>query len=294
MESAICFKHFWPGFDINHNIFTEMIKHYNIKPAYKITMISCFNHGKILNKGFGGGDGGGVGEGKIVYWVGEDYRPLDWVDLNLTFDKDSDDEKNIRLPLWVLYYIANNSQGHNMGQFNKDYHLYNPVFSPNGGTKFCCYVSSHGGVRFRDRLVKQLCQYKTVDCGGLHLNNMPGGEVVSDKIEFQKQYKFCIAAECAKQPGYVTEKILDAYKSGCIPIYRGAPDIEEDFNKETFINANFLSVEELLSLVEKIDNDDELYKSYFNKPILTEKWLLRLKDPGHEYLKNICTRICFV
>ena len=141
MSATICFKYFWTGFDTDHNIFTEMIKHYNIKPANKITIISCFNRGKNLKERFGDGDGGG----KIVYWVGENYRPLDWVDLNLTFDKDSDDEKNIRLPLWVLYYIANNSQGHNMGQFNCDYHLYNPVFSPNGGTKFCAYVSSHGG-----------------------------------------------------------------------------------------------------------------------------------------------------
>jgi hypothetical protein len=285
MDATICFKYFWPGFNTNDNIFTEMIKHYNIKLTSKITMISCFNN-KFLKDGFSDE------EGKVVYWVGENYRPLDWVDLNLTFDKDG--EKNIRLPLWVLYYIANNSQGHCMGQFNCSYHLYNPVFSPNGGDKFCSYVSSHGGVRFRDRLVKQLNQYKTVDCGGMHLNNMPGGGVVGDKIEFQKQYKFCIAAECYKQPGYVTEKILDAFKSGCIPIYRGAPDIEEDFNKETFINANFLRVEELLSLVEKIDNDDDLYKSYFNKPILTEKWLLRLQDPGHEYLKHICRKICFV
>ena len=65
MESAICFKHFWTGFDINHNIFTEMIKYYNIKPVYKITMISCFNHGKNLKERFGGGVGEGVG--KIVY-----------------------------------------------------------------------------------------------------------------------------------------------------------------------------------------------------------------------------------
>ena len=283
------FKYFWPNFDTNNNIFTEMIKHYNIPLTSKITMISCFNNKKkICSKDDFSGN-------KVVYWVGENFRPLDWVDLNLTFDNDGDGGdggKNIRLPLWVLYYVANNSQGHCMGQFNKDYHLYNPIFSLNGGSKFCCYVSSHGGVRFRDRLVKQLNQYKAVDCGGLHLNNMPGGGVVDDKIQFQKQYKFCIAAECAKHPGYVTEKILDAYKSGCIPIYRGAPDIEEDFNKHTFINANFLSVEELLSLVEKIDNDDDLYKSYFNKPILTEKWLRRLKDPGHEYLKNICRRIC--
>ena len=40
------FKYFWPNFDTNNNIFTEMIKHYKIPLTSKITMISCFNNKK--------------------------------------------------------------------------------------------------------------------------------------------------------------------------------------------------------------------------------------------------------
>ena len=72
------FKYFWPNFDTNNNIFTEMIKHYDIPLTSKITMISCFNNKKDFC------------DNKVVYWVGENFRPLDWVDLNLTFDNDGD------------------------------------------------------------------------------------------------------------------------------------------------------------------------------------------------------------
>ena len=47
-------------------------------------MISCFNNKKkICSKDDFSGN-------KVVYWVGENFRPLDWVDLNLTFDNDGD------------------------------------------------------------------------------------------------------------------------------------------------------------------------------------------------------------
>ena len=42
------FKYFWPNFDTNNNIFTEMIKHYDIPLTSKITMISCFNNKTTL------------------------------------------------------------------------------------------------------------------------------------------------------------------------------------------------------------------------------------------------------
>lgn len=48
-----------------------------------------------------------------------------------------------------------------------------------------------------------------------------------EKLSLLRQYEFAIAYENTRVPGYVTEKVIDAMVSGCVPVYRGAPDITE-------------------------------------------------------------------
>ena len=103
------------------------------------------------------------------------------------------------------------------------------------------------------------------------------------KLKFQRKYKFCLAIEHTNYSGYTTEKILEAYVSNSIPIYFGSNKIGEDFNKETFINANdFKNIDELLNYVKKVDNDKNLYNSYLNKPILTKKWIDHFNNNTYE------------
>jgi hypothetical protein len=145
--------------------------------------------------------------------------------------------------------------------------------------------------------VEQLSsQYKRVDCGGKHLNNIggaiPPGANASGKIEHGKQYKFAIAFENKQYPGYVTEKICDAYKSGCIPIYWGTPDIIKDFNPSTFINANdFSDFDALIDHIRRVDCDDALYASYFKEPVLSDAWMQTFTDPNHAFFKQLVSDI---
>lgn len=48
---------------------------------------------------------------------------------------------------------------------------------------------------------------------------------VADKIETLSQYKYALCFENVSQPGYITEKIIDCFVAGTVPIYMGAPDI---------------------------------------------------------------------
>jgi hypothetical protein len=59
---------------------------------------------------------------------------------------------------------------------------------------------------------------------------------VKRKNDVMRQYKFAIAYENAKFPGYVTEKIFDSFFAGCVPIYEGAPDVTKYIPPETFID----------------------------------------------------------
>ena len=104
--------------------------------------------------------------------------------------------------------------------------------------------------------------------------------------------KFCIAFEHISYPGYATEKILEAYISNCIPIYYGSETIEDDFNSETFINSNnFKDDNEMIEYIKKVDNNDDLYNSFLNKPIFSKKWLDIMNDPEEKFLKNIAKKI---
>ena len=61
-------------------------------------------------------------------------------------------------------------------------------------------------------------------------------DVCSNKQKVIANYKFSICFENMSYPGYVTEKIIDCFRAGVIPVYLGAPDISDFVPKEAFID----------------------------------------------------------
>lgn len=62
------------------------------------------------------------------------------------------------------------------------------------------------------------------------------GTVIS-KAEVYQKYKFCICFENSKNlSGYITEKILDCFTSGIVPIYAGAPNVSQYIPQEAYID----------------------------------------------------------
>lgn len=93
-----------------------------------------------------------------------------------------------------------------------------------------------------------------------HLKNYRGS--IARKVDILKQYKFCICYENIQGvPGYVTEKIFDCFRAGCIPIYWGAPNITEYIPANCFIDrAQFHSHEELYEYIKNISKEE--YENY--------------------------------
>jgi hypothetical protein len=87
---------------------------------------------------------------------------------------------------------------------------------------------------------------------------------VERKIPILQNYKFSICYEnIADVPGYITEKIFDSMIAGCIPIYRGAPNITDHIPENCFIDArNFQSISDLYRYISKID--EQSATSYLN------------------------------
>lgn len=284
----ITFCDFWPGFNIHDNFFTKLLTKYdknikivNINDDFDVLVFSCFgNRTKTIPNTV-----------RKIFFTGENIRPQHYShNFALTFDRISS-PTHFRLPLWLLYT--------NDLKIVKDYNekRKNNIYETQLRKNFCCFVASKN-IEFRNNFVKKLSQYKKIDCGGKCLNNIGGSLSLKDKqtskINWQSQYKFCIAIENSKYPGYCTEKLLQAFSSGCIPIYIGDPTVEQDFDTRSFINANdFSNEEELIEYIKKVDNDDELYQSYFKHKIFSDYWNDILSNPENEdnFLKGILNNI---
>ena len=59
---------------------------------------------------------------------------------------------------------------------------------------------------------------------------------VPDKITAMGNFKFTLVLENCVFPGYLTEKIFDAMLAGTVPVYYGAPDIQDFIPMDCFID----------------------------------------------------------
>jgi len=83
-----------------------------------------------------------------------------------------------------------------------------------------------------------------------------GYNVISDKIIGLKDYRFSIVIENTKQNFYFTEKLIDCFQTGTVPIYWGCPSINKFFNEKGML---------------VFDNGDELFEILNNLTI--EKYI---------------------
>lgn len=77
-----------------------------------------------------------------------------------------------------------------------------------------------------------------------------GFNEIATKEEGLCDYMFSVVIENGVYESYYTEKILDCFATGTIPVYLGSPDIADHFNKDGIIE-----------LTEEFEVSDEIYES---------------------------------
>lgn len=77
---------------------------------------------------------------------------------------------------------------------------------------------------------------------------------IQGKIEGLKDYKYSVAIENGCHTNYFTEKILDCFLTGTIPIYHGCPNIVDFFDTRGFYT--FETEDELVELISKLSADN--------------------------------------
>jgi hypothetical protein len=85
------------------------------------------------------------------------------------------------------------------------------------------------------------------------------------------EYKYCLVMENTNLHGYMTEKIIQAYLGGCLPIYYGtSQDVYSVFTNNSFIFYDVNNPQPALQLLQQLQANDTLYEEMLKKPILKD------------------------
>jgi hypothetical protein len=155
--------------------------------------------------------------------------------------------------------------------------------------KFCAAVISNRQYTngFRLNFIKELNKYKRIDMGGYYNNNIGGR--VKDKVKFLSSYKFSISMENSEGNGYISEKILDSFSAGTIPIYYGDYMIDEYINPKSYILIKGeKDMFEKIEYIKKIDNDINLYKSLLKENVFLDN---NIRNKNDKELKQFLQHI---
>ena len=124
--------------------------------------------------------------------------------------------------------------------------------------------------------------------GGGCYNNINGK--INNKIEFLSQYKFSIAMENSDGDGYASEKIVDSFLAGTIPIYYGDYVLDEFINPKTYILVKGeKDIDKKIEYIKEIDTNEKLYNSIMEEnPLIDKKFIDKIyNNEIKSYLKNI-------
>jgi GR25 family glycosyltransferase involved in LPS biosynthesis len=264
----LAFSDMWENFNPSYNFFTLLLE--STFPKYTF-IVESDSPDLLIFGPFG--DAWKKFTCPKIHFTGENTGPVTGVALNLGFQRRED--QYIRLPLWML----------EIDWFGADAEkIRNPVpvpisFKPVvGRPKFCAFIVSNPCQKVRNRAFHALSLYKEVDSAGRLYNTLGdelfagggGGGGEKKKVDFLRQYRFCLAYENAASPGYVTEKLFHAKAAGCVPIYWGAPDVEQDFCMDGVIDARGKTEDEMVAMVRRVEEDPALWLKMANTPLFNE------------------------
>lgn len=215
---------------------------------------------------------------KTLAYIGENIRP-NYIGYShsLSFDWDSYGGRNFRLPLWYSR-LAWPGFEQKPRRENMHNHGYEPLIPIKPLTKprkldwkekqeFCVMVAGNPeGLRVN--LYNSISKYKPVHGYG----NMFNRALRQSKFDVLKHYKFCLCPENSVYDGYVTEKLLDAYAGGTIPIYSGTMSVDCDFHDGSFLNyMNTKDMNWFVQTIQATDESREIYEAMYSRPLLWEE-----------------------
>ena len=229
-------------------------------------------------------------------WSSYSDNCINFVDLSMGFDRlDENKYKNyVRFPIWIFQ----NFYGLLDKNINKD-NIKKVIDNINNAkskkNKFASLVASHDATNIRTQMYNQISNIGNINCPGklFHNDDTLKLNFNDDKIEYLKDFKFNICPENTISDGYITEKLFDSFKAGCIPIYNGDENIELDLvNKNALF---FFKKDEdntdIIKEIEKLNKDDKLFDAFQKQIKIYDSMADYLLDRRFKILNRLETLI---
>jgi hypothetical protein len=274
----VAFTDFWVGFDPSRSaIIQALLRGHDLEIAPRdqadLLVFSVFGseHAAFV--------------GPKLHLTGENVRPRwDAADFCLGFDH-IEHPRYLRLPLPVHCALDDRMHGRS--------ELSGPAWHER---EFCNFIYHQPGTPERRALFESIARYRPVTSPGRFLNNTQAPELSarydldwrSSKLDYQRRFRFTIAAENEAFPGYTTEKLWDALVAGTIPIYWGNPRVAEDVDPRAFIDcAAFPDFDAVAAHVRRVDEDPRLAAAYLeHRPWLVTP-LERYEQAFHDFVERL-------
>jgi hypothetical protein len=215
---------------------------------------------------------------KTVCFIGENIRPsYAEYSYSLSFDYDPYGGRNHRLPLWWarLAWDGFEQKPRRARSNNHGFEGLIPIkpllqkrkLDLTLKKEFCAMIAGKAeGLRLN--LFSGVSEHRKVHGFG----NMFGKPLRKSKFDVLPEYKFCLCPENSIYSGYTTEKLLDAYAGGTVPIYSGDLGKYHEFNSNAFINYyDTQNAEDMTQSIKKYDEDDSEYTNIYQEPLLLKE-----------------------
>ena len=226
-NGKITYRNWWnariPEFEgfLEEQWFSQFLEYHFPNEEYKINFFSVFGNAFNFDQAM---------DGKKVFYGHENAHPrlqyihkyygryaLDCVDFAMGHDL-WDNPKYLRLPYWITYMFRPYSTEEHILD---TYEYMRSVNFPK--TEDIVLVASHDTWGTRTKLTKTIENLVNITYGGAWRNNTSElwEKYNDEKVSFLKKFRFNICVENVVEDAYITEKIFDAARSDCIPIYAG-------------------------------------------------------------------------
>ncbi len=283
----INYCNFWGDLDPENNLFYNILsKHYDVEISDDPELLLVSN----LNNPF---EWAKYDCTRLIF-MGENISP-DFTSFDYAIGCDDIDfgDRYMRMPFAFFSYLSDYGIEHAQRQITSE--EVREIFDKK--EYFCNFIYHYNNqCGIRKKLFYALNEYKQVLSAGPYMNNSVMLGVTEtdsctrkEKFKIVEKSKFTIACDSISYPGFVTEKIVDAFANHSIPIYYGNPLIEKDFNKDAFIVCKDENdIERVIEEVKRLDNDDEAYMEKLMRFHLNSRnYMSELYDKLEKFLINI-------
>ena len=263
---SIAYINYWND-PHNNNYFTKFIEE-NIGPVKKVNptenpdilIASCIgNINNVQN----------IKAKCKLFYYGENlnrYPPYnndkllyDTFDLIIGFKHTDLSKKQIRFPLWLMYYHYykynenDNILTYIQNKYNENIKKQKDIF----GT----IIARHDRDGQRTLIYNELSKYGNIKAPGTYRKNTQSiGNTHNDKINYISRGTYNICPENSVYEGYFTEKIFQAFEGGTIPLY-WAVDLPEPeiINKNKYCFCDINNKEILEQSINNVTNSPNQY-----------------------------------